>query len=65
MEGGGDKHLSYTGGGQTIFDGGHGGYDDIDEEMDVSEANFLVSEANIVVSEESMLSAGARIFMGP
>ena len=34
-----------------------GGYDDVDEEMDVSEANFLVSQA-------SKPSAGARIFRG-
>ena len=31
-----------------------------DEEMDVSEANFLMSEANIFVSKASKLSAGAR-----
>ena len=30
------------------------GFDDVDEEMDLSEANFFVSEA-------SKLSAGARI----
>ena len=36
-------------------------FDDVDEEIDVSEANFPVSEANILVSEESKLSAGARI----
>ena len=49
------------GGAQTFFVG----YDDVDEEMDVSEANFLVSEGNISVSKASKLSAGARIFMGP
>ena len=43
---------------QTFFVGGSGGYDDVDEEIEVSKANFLVSEA-------SKLSAGARIFMGP
>ena len=41
-------------GGQTFYVGGSGGFDDVDEEIDVSEANFLVSEA-------SKLSAGARI----
>ena len=46
------------GGGQTFFDGGGGAYDNVDEEMDVSEANILVSE-------EGKLSAGARIFRGP
>ena len=48
-------------GGQTFFVGGSGGFDDFDEEIDVSEVNFLVSEANIFVSEASKLSAGARI----
>ena len=38
--------------------GGGGAYDDVDEEM-------FVSEANIFVSEASKLSAGARIFRGP
>ena len=61
----GDKHFCINGGGQTFFVGGGGGYDDVDEEMDVSKANFLVSEANIFVSEASKLSAGARIFRGP
>ena len=51
--------------GQTFYVGGVGGYDDVDEEMDVSEANFLVSEVNIIVSEASRLSAGARILRGP
>ena len=41
----------------TFYVGGDGGYDDVDKEMDVSEANILVSEA-------SKLSAGA-IFRGP
>ena len=56
-------------GGQTFFVGGSGGFDDVDEEIDVSEANFLVSkanifvrEANIFVREASKLFAGARIF---
>ena len=47
--------------GKNIFVGGSGGFDDVDEEIDVSEANFLVSKANIFVSEASKLSAGARI----
>ena len=34
-----------------------GGYDDVEEERDVSKVNFLVSEA-------SKLSGGARIFRG-
>ena len=46
---GGDKHF---------FVGGGGANDDVDEEMVVSEANYLVSEA-------SKLSAGARIFRDP
>ena len=42
------SNISYTqGGGQTIFVGGGGGYDDVDEEMDVNKANFLVSDARI------------------
>ena len=47
--------------GQTFYVGCDGGFDDVDEEMDVSKANFLVSAANIFVSEASKLSAGARI----
>ena len=43
--------------GQTFYVVGGGGYDDVDEEMYVSEANFLVSKA-------SKLSAGATIFKG-
>ena len=50
---------------QTFFVGGDGGYDDVDEEIDVSEVSFLVSVANIFVSEASKLSTGARIFRGP
>ena len=38
--------------------GGSGGYDAVDEEMDVSEANILVSEAN-------KLSTGPRTFRSP
>ena len=64
VSGGGEQTILHRGGGQTVYVGGSGGHDD-DEEMDVSEANFLVSEANILVSEASKLSAGARIFRGP
>ena len=53
------KHR--RGGGQTFFVGVGGGYDDVDEEIDLSEASFLVSKANIFVSEASKLSTGARI----
>ena len=45
-------------GGGTFYVGGGGAYDDINEETDVSEANFLVSAANIFVSEASKPSAG-------
>ena len=45
-------------GGQTFFVGCSGAYDDVDEEM-------VVSEANIFESKPSKLSAGARIFRGP
>ena len=58
QEGGGDKHFSHAVGGQTFYVRGGGAYDDVDEEVDVSEANFLASKA-------SKLSAGARIFRGP
>ena len=61
----GDKHFCIERGGQTFFVGGGGRYDDVDKEIDVSEASFPVSEANIFVSEASKLSAGARIFKGP
>ena len=54
---GGGKHFYIVGGGQIFCDLGGGGRDDVDEEMYVSEVNFLVSEANT-------LSAGARIFRG-
>ena len=40
--------------GHKFFVGGSGGFDDVDEEIDVRKANFFVSEA-------SKLSAGARI----
>ena len=56
QERGGQTFLTHRGG-QTFFGGG-GSYDDVDEEINVSEANILVSEA-------SKLSAGARIFRGP
>ena len=51
----GDKHFWHTGegGGQTLYFWGSGGNDDVDEDMDVSEANNLVSEA-------SNISAGAK-----
>ena len=48
-------------GDKLFFAGGGGGFDDVDEETDVSKANFLVSAANIFVSEACKLSAGARI----
>ena len=47
--GGGQTFL--LGGGQIFFPGGGGGFDDVDEETDVSEANFLVSAANFFLSE--------------
>ena len=47
-------------GGQTFYVGGGGAYDDVDQEMHVSEANFLVRELNIFVRETSKLSAGAK-----
>ena len=64
---GGETFLHRVGGRQTFFVGGSGAYDDVDEEeeMVVSEANFLGSGANNFVSEASKLSAGARIFRGP
>ena len=42
----------------TFYVGGDSGYNDVDKEMDVSEANILESEA-------SKLYAGARIFRDP
>ena len=72
---GGDKHFcilwmgtnifASRGGGQTFFVGGGSGYDDVDEEINVSEANIFVSEVNIFVSGASKLSAGTRIFRVP
>ena len=44
------------GGGQTFYVGGGGGFDDVDEETDVSKANFLGSVANIFVREARKLS---------
>ena len=54
---GGDKHFSHTvgRGGQTFYVGGGGAFDDVNDEMVVSVANFHVSEV-------SKLSAGARIY---
>ena len=51
--------------GQTFYVVGGGGYDDVDEEMDVSEANFLVSEVKNLVCEANKLSTGPKIFRGP
>ena len=51
-------------GGQRLYVGGGGAYDDVDEEMVVSVANFLVSEVNIFVRKVSKVSEGARIFRG-
>ena len=73
-KGGGQTFLTHGRGGTNIFAlrGGtnifcwrhcDGGYDDVDEEMDVSEAHFLVNKANIPVSEDSKLFTGARICM--
>ena len=53
----GQTFLLWGEGGQTFYVRGGGAYDDVDEEVDVSEANFLVSKA-------SKLSTGARILMG-
>ena len=55
QERGGQTFLTHRrGSGKTCFVGGGGGFDDVEEEIDVSEANILVSRA-------SKLSAGARI----
>ena len=62
---GGGKHFYIVGGGQIFCDLGGGGRDDVDEEMYISEVNFLVSEANIFFSEASKLSAETGIFRGP
>ena len=68
----GKQTFIRTVGGKTFYVVGGGGYDDVDEEMDVSEANFLVSKANfllselkILVCEANKLSTRARIFKGP
>ena len=45
-EGGGTNIFDTQGGDKNFFVGGGGAYDDADEEMVVSEANYLVSEAN-------------------
>ena len=45
---GGDKHFYIEGGGQTLYVGGGGAYDNVDEEINMSEA--------------SKLSAGGKIF---
>ena len=62
---GGD--LFYTRGCQTFNVGGGGGNNDVDvevnEEMDVSEANFLVSGANILFSGANILVSGANILV--
>ena len=50
-------NILHQGGWQIFFLGGVGWYDDVDEEMDVSETNILLSEG-------SKLSAAAR-FLGP
>ena len=44
--------------------GGCGGFDGVDEEMDMREANFLVREENIFVSRVSKIFKGAKIFKG-
>ena len=62
---GGQTFFTHRGEGQTFFVGCGGGYDDVDEVMNVSEANILASEASIFVSEASKLSGRARIFRGP
>ena len=55
---GGTNLFALRAGGRKFFVGGGGSYDDVDEEIDVSEANIFVSEA-------SKPSAGDRIFRGP
>ena len=46
---GGTNILASRGGGQTSFVGGSGSFDDVDDEMDVSDAKFLMSKADIFV----------------
>ena len=61
----GDKHFDINDrqtflrsrGGTKNFTWG-GGHNDVEEDMDVSEANFLVSEANIFMSKASKFSVG-------
>ena len=62
----GNKHFSHTGGDkhfhievvrQTFYIGEGGGYDDVDVDGEMSEANLLMSEA-------SKLSVGFEIFRG-
>ena len=53
---GGTNLFALRAGGRKFFVGGGGGYDDVDEEIDVSEASFLVSEANIFVSEANIFA---------
>ena len=48
-EGGEQTFFTHRGEG-TFFVVGGGGYDDVDEEIDESKANFYVSKANILVS---------------
>ena len=53
QERGGQTFLTHRrGSGKTCFVGGGGGFDDVDEEMDVSRANFLVREANMFVEDD-------------
>ena len=47
-----------TGVGQTLYVGGGGGYEDVDEELNVTETTILVSEA-------SKFSTKAIILRGP
>ena len=39
----------------------HVGYDDVDDYMDVSKANFLLSEASILPQELGFLGAGRAL----
>ena len=48
----GDKHFCIKSGGELIFlVGGGGGYDDVDEEMDVFEANLLWVKQELIFLE--------------
>ena len=63
-EGGGeDKHF-YVDVGKLFFLQG-GGKTFYDEEMYVSESNFVENKANILMRIVSKLTAGARIVKGP